>query len=197
MGFEHTRVTSYAPWPNRTVEHFMRNLGKVLKTSQIDDHNSNTSLQCFLRSYRATPHCTMGYPPAQLLFKNRKYNTRLPNATINTDLFQHKEVQENDQRHKAETKRKADNKAYVKTANLQTGNKVLCRHPRQNKLKSAYDPIPHTITKINSSQIMGTNETHTIKRHITFSKCYSNNNNNNNNNDNIYLFSSRRTQTDS
>ena len=97
MGFKHTKVTPYAPWANHTGEHFMRNLEKVLKTSHIDDHNWKTALQCFLGSYRAMPHCTMRYPPAQLLFNYSKYKTQLPNATINTDLFQHSEVQENNQ----------------------------------------------------------------------------------------------------
>ena len=49
MRFEHTRVTPYAPWANNTVEHFMRNLAKVLKTSHIDDHNWKTILQRLLR----------------------------------------------------------------------------------------------------------------------------------------------------
>ena len=140
MGFEHTRVTPYAPWANGTVKHFMRNLGKVPKTSHINDHNLKTALQRFLCYYRATPYYTTGYPPAQLLFNNRQYKTRLPSAKINADLFRQKEVQENDQCQKAEAKQKADNKAYVKTANLQTGDKVLRQQPRRTKLTSAFDP---------------------------------------------------------
>ena len=50
MSLELTRATPYVPWANGTVEHFMRNLGKVLKTSYIDDHNWKTTLQCFLHS---------------------------------------------------------------------------------------------------------------------------------------------------
>ena len=148
----------------------MRNVRTVFKTSHIHDHNWKTTLQRFLCSYRATLHCTMGYPPAQLLFNNRQYKTRLPNATINADLFPHKEVQQNNQRQKAEVKLKANNKAYVKTANLQTVCKVLSQQPRQAKVTSAYDPIRYTITKINSSQITATNKTRTIKKHITFFK---------------------------
>ena len=66
----------------------------------------------------------MRYLPVQLLF-NRQYKTQLPNTKINTDLFQHKEVQENNQCQKVKAKRKAKNKEYVKTANLQTSDKVL------------------------------------------------------------------------
>ena len=135
MGFEHTRVTPYAPCANSAVNHFMRNQGKVFKTSHINDHNWKTVLQHFLCSYRATPHCTTGHSSEQLLFNNRQNKTRLPNLTINTELFRHKEVQENEQcQSRSETK--TDNKAYVKTANLQTGNKVVCWQPRPNKLTS-------------------------------------------------------------
>ena len=84
MGFEQTRLTPYAPWGHGTVDHSMINLGKVLKTSHTDDHKWKTSLKHFLRSYRVTPHCTLGYPPAQLLFNNTQYKTRLPNATVKT-----------------------------------------------------------------------------------------------------------------
>ena len=94
------------------------------------------------------------------------------NATINTDLFQHKEVQVNVQGQKVAAKQKADRKAYVKIYNLQTGGKVLCRQPRQNKLISAYDPIPYTITKINGSKITATNETRKVKGRITFFERY-------------------------
>ena len=115
MGFQYTRVPSYASWANGTLESFIRNLGKVLKTSHIHDHNWKAVLQHFLCSYRATPHCTTGYLPAQLLLNNRKYKIRLPNSKINTNLFRHKEVQENYQRHKRQTRKQC-----VKTASLQT-----------------------------------------------------------------------------
>ena len=144
----------------------------MLKTSHINDHNCKTSLQQFLCSYRATPHCSTGYPPAQILFNNRQYKTHLPNSSINIDLFRHKEVQENDQCQKAVVKRRADSKAYMKTANLQIDDKGLCQQPRRNKLTSGYDQIPYTITKINGSQITATNKSGTIKRHIRFFKCY-------------------------
>lgn len=57
MGLEHTTVTFHATWPNSTVKHFKRNLGKVLKTWHIDEPNRKTALQRFLHSYRATSHC--------------------------------------------------------------------------------------------------------------------------------------------
>jgi Integrase core domain. len=42
MGFKHVKVTLYAPWANATLEHFMRNLGKVLKTSNVESQHQIT-----------------------------------------------------------------------------------------------------------------------------------------------------------
>ena len=89
-GLEHTKITPYALGANDTVDHFMRNLWKVLKTSHINNHNWKTTLQCFLCLYGTTLHCITEYPLTQLLFNK----TQLPNLTINTDLLQHKEVTE-------------------------------------------------------------------------------------------------------
>ena len=47
MGLEHTTGASHATWANSTVIHFMRNLGNVLKTWHIDEHNRKTALQRF------------------------------------------------------------------------------------------------------------------------------------------------------
>ena len=49
---------------------------------------------------------------------------------------------------------------------------VLCRQPRRNKLTSAYNPIPQSIGRQIGSQILATNETRAIKRHIMFLKRY-------------------------
>ena len=93
MGFEHTRVTPYAPWANGTVKYFMRNLGKVLKALHIDDHNWKMALQSFFISTEPRDIASWAtYPSVQLLFINRQHKTRLPKSIINTDLFRLKKV---------------------------------------------------------------------------------------------------------
>ena len=170
MGFRHVKVTPYAPWANGTVEHFMRNLGKILRTSNITNQSWKPSLQSFLRLYRATPHCTTGYAPAQLLFNNRQYKTRLPNAKTDTELYQQQQVKENDRKHKETAKEKADKKSYVKSSDLQVGDYALCRQQRKSKITPPYDPIPYVITTINGSQVTAKNDIRNIKRHITHFK---------------------------
>ena len=43
----HVRVAPYAPWANRTIEYFMRSLGKVLKTSYVKNQDWRTALNVF------------------------------------------------------------------------------------------------------------------------------------------------------
>jgi len=76
LGFKHTKVTPYAPWANDTVEHFMQNLGKVLRTTNVENRDWRTALLAFFKAYRATPHTTTSQAPAHLLFNGRKYNIR-------------------------------------------------------------------------------------------------------------------------
>ena len=170
MGFRHTKVTPYAPWANGTVEHFMRNLGKVLKTSNIEGSSWKTALQTFLRSYRATPHATTGQPPAKLMFNGRDFKTRLPSAVDNPTLIDHQTVKHRDAEQKSKQKERADKKKHAKPQNLHRGDKVLCRQRQTNKTMTPYDPNPYLITDIKGSQITARNQHRTITRHITFFK---------------------------
>lgn len=51
MGFKHVRVAPYAPWANETVEYFMQNLAKVLKTFNVKSQDWRTALYPFLKSF--------------------------------------------------------------------------------------------------------------------------------------------------
>ena len=56
MAFEHKKMTPEAPWANGTAENFMKNLGKLVETSQEEKLNWRQELHKYLRVYRATPH---------------------------------------------------------------------------------------------------------------------------------------------
>ena len=77
MGFKHKKVTPLWPQANGLVESFMKNLGKIIKTAQIDKIDRKTRLTEFLRNYRATPHATINQPSAALFLRNGT-TTRLP-----------------------------------------------------------------------------------------------------------------------
>ena len=119
MGFEHTRVTPYAPWANGTVKYFMRNLGKVLKALHINDHNWKMALQSFLHFYRATRHSIMGYLPISAVSIHQQ-TTQNSTAKIHNQLRPVSTQESLIKRPAPEIhgKMKADNKAYVKNANV-------------------------------------------------------------------------------
>lgn len=169
-GFKHIHVTPYAPWANGTVEHFMRNLGKVMKTSTVTGGSWRTELTKFLQAYRATPHTMTGFSPAHLLFNGRPYKTRLPTAIQPTEYVNSKEVQENDRNRKAKAKAASDSKRYVKPLNIQPGDIVLCRQKQKNKASTPYNATPYQVVSVKGSQVVATNHKHTITRHITFFK---------------------------
>jgi hypothetical protein len=55
----------------------MRNLGKVLRTSNSANWEQN--LEEYLRNYRATPHTATRVSPNKLMFRTKNTTTKLPN----------------------------------------------------------------------------------------------------------------------
>ena len=96
MGFEHGPKIPLAPWTNGMVENFMRNLVKVLQTSQERHLNWRQELQRFFRSYRAAPHAMTGRSPAEVAFNGRQYRTRLPAKHSKVQPIYHQEIKNRD-----------------------------------------------------------------------------------------------------
>ena len=57
---------------------------KAWHTALIEGNNPRAELNKTLQLYRATPHPTTGYAPAELLF-GRKFRTRLPKLPEQAD----------------------------------------------------------------------------------------------------------------
>ena len=80
----------------------MKPLMKVVRSASVG-HQWKQHLYRFLLNYRATPHTTTGFAPAELLF-HRKIQTKLPqqqSVTIPSDMSA--QVIENDANAKAKT----------------------------------------------------------------------------------------------
>ena len=77
LGFKHRKVTPLWPEANGQAEAFMKPLGKVVKTAQLEGKSWKREMYNFVRNYRATPHSSTGRSPASLLF-NRSMKTKLP-----------------------------------------------------------------------------------------------------------------------
>ncbi|EDO38428.1 predicted protein [Nematostella vectensis] len=87
--------------------------------------------------WRATHHCTTKMAPADIMFPNRKFRTRLQMGRapreLDFDLYQR------DLSEKIKMKKHANKKRQVKTSDIQVGDSVLTRREVKNKGTPAYD----------------------------------------------------------
>ena len=155
MVFKHVRVTPFSPWANGTVELFMRNLGKNLRTSNVENQGWETALNAFLKSYQATPHRTSREPPPFLLFNGRPYHTKLVDAKQQTPLVKEQERQNTDTTIKQRPKDLVERKQHAKPIPLVPGEKAVVKQRRKNKT-ILYEPKHYTITAVRESQIVAT-----------------------------------------
>ena len=77
MGSKHRKVTPYWPRANVEAERFMKNLGKVMKTSTSEGKPWKQELNKFLRNYRAASHISTNIAPSTALF-GRNVKITLP-----------------------------------------------------------------------------------------------------------------------
>ena len=141
LGFRHERKTPLNPQANAEAEQFMRILKKLYQISQLTGSNFKQEVYRFLRAYRATPHCTTKVAPADLMYPNRKFRTRLP-IGVTPRAHEFEELYQRDFEKKMKMKGYADNKRYVKTSDLQIGDSVLVRRQAGNKATPPYETEP-------------------------------------------------------
>ena len=149
FGFKHRKVTPLWPRANGEVERFMRTLKNALIKSAQDGLPWKQGLYAFLRNYRATPHCSTGKPPAEVLF-SKEFSTKLPNVT--KPILDSK-VKENDLVAKQTMKVHGDKKLHAKHHNLKIGDSVFLRQQKTNKLSAPYENALYTVKQINGSMI--------------------------------------------
>lgn len=75
-GVRHIRTAPYHPASNGAAENAVRTFKKKYKILLEAGNSSHRALCKFLFSYRATPHCTTEYSPAELQI-GRKFRTKL------------------------------------------------------------------------------------------------------------------------
>ena len=78
----------------------MKNITKTVQTAIAKKVIWRQELMVFLRNYQATPHQTTGRPPAELMFPNRNFKTKVPTMKPVTPYHQDNEIREYDQKKK-------------------------------------------------------------------------------------------------
>ena len=168
MGFQHKPVTPLWPEANGGVERFMRVLKKIMQSAHVEGKNWKQELYRAMLNYRATPHATTGISPAEALF-GRKIRTRLPEPEVTVPNID-AELRHNDFERKTKMKLYADNKRHTRVSDLQVGDSVLVRQPKENKLTTPFNPQPLEVIQKKGSMITAGNSRRSITRNSSFFK---------------------------
>ena len=142
-GIQHCRITPLWPQANSEAENLMKPLTKAIRSARVEGQAWKKHLYKFLLNYRATPHCTTKFSPAELLF-NRKIKNKLPHVSTNNKPIASM-VQINDSKAKDAMKNYADVKQRTAVSDVNFDDLVLVRQRKQNKLSTPYDPSPFCV----------------------------------------------------
>lgn len=143
----------YWPQQNGEVERQNRDIVKRLKISQTLKSNWKKDLLYYLIMYNSTPHSTTGKSPSELFF-NRIFRDKIPHLLDMENMQTDFEVQDRDMEMKEKGRIEGDRKRNAQEDYMDIGEKVYVKNViKENKLTSNFNPIPHTITSTNGSDI--------------------------------------------
>jgi len=136
--------TSPPLWPqaNGEVERQNRTLLKALKVAQIEGKNWREEIFRFLTAYRSTPQRSTGVSPYFLMF-GREMGTKLPELQRDTVL--NEEVCDRDWENKVKGKDYSDSDRSAKESPVTTGDTVLVKGQKTDKLSPTFMPTPFKV----------------------------------------------------
>ena len=129
----------------------MKNIGKAMKTAQLEGRQWRKELNMYLRNYRATPHSVTDIPPATAL-NGYPLKTKLPQISIHKDDTK---LTVNDQLGKSNMKYYAERRRNIKESNLKIGDKVLMKNiTKPGKLQPKFQQEPFEIIEKKGSMVI-------------------------------------------
>ena len=151
---------------NGEAERLLKTLEKAIRTAVVQGKNWKQALFTFLRQYIATPHSTTGKSPSELL-NGRKLKSTLPLVQFDQAS---PEIRRADAKRKEKMKEYADKCNHAINTDLDVGDKVLIKQPKQNKMSTPFKPEPFEVTEKKGSMITAQNAEHTVTRNASFFK---------------------------
>ncbi|XP_064609484.1 uncharacterized protein K02A2.6-like [Liolophura sinensis] len=143
-------VTSYWPQANGEIKTLNRTLLKAIRTSHTERKDWRQKLSTFIMAYRSTPHVVTGLSPAEMLF-NSKIRTKLPSQPVTptaAPIVRHRDFTE-----KEKGKQYAVKRRRAKVQTFKTGDRVLLRQKKFNKLSTTFEPTPYTVVSKTGNMI--------------------------------------------
>lgn len=143
--------TPYWPEQNGAVERQMRNIGKRLKISAIQDTDWKTDLYEYLTLYHSTPQETTGLSPGQMMF-GRDIRNRIPSIHQPPKL-RWEEAKDKDMRMKEYHQTYANQERHAKDHNLKRGDVVLMRDLNPGVMQPNFRQEEFEVTLVNKGAV--------------------------------------------
>jgi transposase InsO family protein len=150
-GIRHRRVTPRWAQANGEVERQNRSMLKAMKIAQGQGENWRHQLVKYLFAYRTTPHSTTGVAPAELLF-GRKLHTKLP--ALQQFESNDGEMRDRDLYAKVKSSGYMDNKRGAVKCELGSGDQVLVKIDKQNKLTTNFGSVPYEVVERKGNMVV-------------------------------------------
>lgn len=150
--------TPYWPEQNGAVERQMRNIGKRIKISSIQNTDWKTDLNEYLMLYHSTPQETTGLSPYKMIFGREVYNG-IPSIHQPPTLAL-EAAKDRDMALKEHQKELADTKRQAKHHDLESGDTVLQRNLKKGALQPNFTAEEFKVVGVNKGAVqIESNET--------------------------------------
>ena len=167
LRIKHQRITPLWPQANAQAENFMKPLMKAVRTAYLERTEWKKQLQNFLFTYRNTPHCTTNLAPATVMFQ-RDTSFTIPSLKSRFENY-NQTAREKQKEAKAKRKEYYDQRNNAVDHNIEIGDTVIVKQPKQNKLSPTYEPKQYHVTAKNHNMITATDpfDQHTKTRNVS------------------------------
>ena len=155
LGIHHRRITPFSPEANGEAERFMPRINKHVGSSSSANSKWKAHLPRFLCQFRATPHSSIHTSPFEALM-GWKMNISLPDASNPTPATPdptHTCIAHNDRVSKTKMEPYADNRGHTQMSSLQSGDHVLVKQRKLNKLTPPFNSKPYTVVRKQGSTV--------------------------------------------
>ncbi|XP_062552547.1 uncharacterized protein K02A2.6-like [Armigeres subalbatus] len=143
--------TPYWPEQNGAVERQMRNLGKRVKISVIQDTDWEADLLDYLLMYHSTPQETTGVSPGQMMF-GRELRNAIPTVE-KSDVLKWEEAKDRDMITKERIKQYSDERRAVKHHSLLQGDTVIMKNCKLGALEPRFRAEEFDVISVNGGEV--------------------------------------------
>lgn len=143
--------TPYWPEQNGAVERQMRNLGRRIKISTIQESDWKSDLLEYLLMYHSTPQETTGVSPAQMMF-GRDMRNKIPSLQKNPSRFL-EASRDRDMIMKERHKLRADSNRQATPHTLQVGDAVIMKNLKRGSLQPAFTAEEFIVTSVRGGEV--------------------------------------------